>query len=304
MAKPIRFIFLAFLSAAIGAQDEYPLWEAEAPFSKPNTLEESVEQAWGVPCLVNVTEPTLTVHSARGRIARQAVIVIPGGGYEKISYQAEGHEIAAILASQGITAAVLKYRLPLRATSDQPHLVPEADARKAMTLMRSLADTYGFDASRIGVMGFSAGGHLATQISVLAEETPGERPGFSLLVYPAISLSSENLTWLEEVLFRRPMTAPERDRYSLLRHVDSATPPAFLAHAYDDEVVPIEESQKYAGALIAAGQRVEAHYFAQGGHGFCAGRPEDGTDQWLDLAVSWIRRQEESSAREDVSIAR
>lgn len=284
-------ILLAFSVSSVGAQDEIPLWEGEAPFSKPNALVETVEEAWGVPCVVNVTVPTLRVHAGQGQIAAQAVIIFPGGGYEKESFQAEGHEIAAVLAAEGITAAVLKYRLPLEAASDQPYLLPESDARRAMILMRSMADTYGFDASRVGVLGFSAGGHLATTISVLPPDDERERPDFSVLLYPAIPLTTANLTWLEETLFHRRMTPEERDRYSLLNHVTSATPPAFLAHSYDDDVVPIHESQDYAAALVAAGQEVEVHFFAKGGHGFGAGRPEDGTGQWLELAADWIRRQ-------------
>ncbi len=290
MKKFIVFL-LAVATPALWAQDEFPLWEGDAPFSKPNTLVETVEKAWGVPCVVDVTVSTLTVHAAQGKVNAQAVIVFPGGGYEKESFQAEGHEIAAALASQGITAAVLKYRLPLKAASDSPHLLPEADARRAMVLMRSMADTYGFDASRVGVMGFSAGGHLATTISVLPSDNEQERPDFSVLVYPAIPLTEANRTWLEEFLFHRVMTPAEKSRYSLVDHVSATTPPAFLAHAYDDDVVPISESQVYAEALVAAGREVEVHFFSKGGHGFGAGRAEDGTEQWLELAADWVRRR-------------
>jgi acetyl esterase/lipase len=283
-------LWLAVVATAVWGQDEIGLWDGEPPYSKPNTLEERVEQAWGVPCLVDVTVPTLTVHPGRGEVAAQSVIIFPGGGYEKVSYQAEGHEIAAVLASQGITAAVLKYRLPLEAASDQPHLLPETDARRAILLMRSLAGTYGFDASRVGVMGFSAGGHLATTVSVLPGRDEQERPDFSLLLYPVTTLTHKQ-KWLEETLFHRSMTEGEQARYSLVDHVSSVTPPAFLAHAYDDDVVSIGESQAYAEALVAAGRDVEVHFFARGGHGFGAGRPEDGTGQWLALAADWIRRQ-------------
>jgi len=284
-------VVLTVVSPALWAQDEILLWEGQAPFARPNDLEETVEQAWGVQCVVNVTIPTLTVYPPLGPLAAQAVIIFPGGGYEKESFQWEGHEIAAVLASHGITAAVLKYRLPLKAASDQPHLLPETDARRSVILMRSLADNYGFDAGRVGVMGFSAGGHLATVVSVLGPDDEQERPDFSLLLYPVTTLGDENRKWLEETLFHRPMTPVEQDRYSLVDHVTSATPPAFLAHSYDDDVVPIAESQVYAEALLSAGQEVEVHFFSRGGHGFGPGRPEDGTGQWLELAADWITRQ-------------
>lgn len=289
--KRLTIILMSIWSPALWGQVEVPLWEGQAPFAKPNDLEEAVEQAWGVQCVVNVTNPTLTVYPPLGQPAAQAVIIFPGGGYLKESFQWEGHEIAAALASQGITAAVLKYRLPMEAASEQPHLLPETDARRSVILMRALADTYGFDTSRVGVLGFSAGGHLATVVSVLVPDDEQERPDFSLLLYPVTTLGDENRKWLEETLFHRPMSPEEQDRYSLVDHVTSASPPAFLAHAYDDDVVPIAESQVYAKALLSAGQEVEVHFFSRGGHGFGPGRPEDGTGQWLELAADWIIRQ-------------
>jgi dipeptidyl aminopeptidase/acylaminoacyl peptidase len=104
-------------------------------------------------------------------------------------------------------------------------------------------------------------------------------------------MAAKNREWLEETLFHRAMTADEVRQYSLTDNVTSATPPAFLVHAYDDDLVPISESEAYAEALRAAGQEVELHFFGRGGHGFGPGRPEDGTAQWLDLVADWIRRQ-------------
>jgi acetyl esterase/lipase len=140
-------------------------------------------------------------------------------------------------------------------------------------------------------MGFSAGGHLATAVSVLRSDNKDENPDFSVLIYPVTTLGAENQKWLEEDLFHRPMTADEMRLYSLVEHVDGATPPAFLLHAYDDEVVPVSESIVFAEALTAVGQDVEVHFFARGGHGFGPGRLEDGTGQWLALLADWIKRQ-------------
>jgi len=284
-------LLLALAAPPLQAQEILPLWEGAAPYSKPNTLEEYVKESWGVPCVANVTWPTLTLHPARGKNTGRAMVVFPGGGYELESFVAEGETIAEYLASRGITAAVLKYRLPLPQASDQPHLLPITDARRAVGLMRSLAGTYDFDSTKIGVMGFSAGGHLAAAVSVLPSEDPGEIPDYSALVYPATILSDENRKWLEETLFHRPMTEEELRQYSLVDNVTCTTPPAFLAHAYDDDVVPISESQLYAAALRAADREVEVHFFARGGHGFGPGRPEDGTAQWLGLLADWINRQ-------------
>jgi len=274
-----------------GAEETIDLWQGEAPYSKPNSLEEYVKESWGVPCAHNVTKPTLTIHSAQGENTGRAVVVLPGGGYVLESIVAEGQLIAESLSSQGITAAVLKYRLPLLEASDQPHLVPITDARKAISLMKSMAKKYGVERSKVGIMGFSAGGHLATAVSVLRSDNKDENPDFSVLIYPVTTLGAENQKWLEEDLFHRPMTADEMRLYSLVEHVDGATPPAFLLHAYDDEVVPVSESIVFAEALTAVGQDVEVHFFARGGHGFGPGRLEDGTGQWLALLADWIKRQ-------------
>jgi acetyl esterase/lipase len=282
---------LIFVAPVAGAQEVFDLWRGEPPYSKNNQLQEFVKESWGVPCLFNVTHPTLTVHAVQGENTGRAMIILPGGGYEVESFVVEGRLIAEYLVSQGITAAVLKYRLPLAEASDQPHLVPLTDARRALEIMRSMADDFGFDPSKVGIMGFSAGGHLATAASVLASDSTDERPDFSALIYPVTTIEPTNRRWLEETLFHRPMTEAEIARYSLVDQVDASTPPAFLLHAYDDDVVPISESIRYADAMNAAGREVEVHFFAEGGHGFGPGRNEDGTDQWLALLADWIKRQ-------------
>jgi acetyl esterase/lipase len=289
--KTFLVLLLTCVASVSSAAEVIDLWEGPPRFSKPNSLQESVKESWGVPCVANVTDPTLTVYPARGENSGRAMIVLPGGGYEVESFVAEGSEIAEYLSSRGITAAVLKYRLPLPEASDQPHLVPLTDARRAVSLMRSLAGDYGFEPEKVGIMGFSAGGHLATAASVLPPPNSDERPDYSALIYPVTTLAAENQEWLERTLFHRPMTADEKQQYNLVKHVDSSAPPAFLAHAYDDEVVPIDESEVYAKALVAAGREVEVHFFAKGGHGFGPGRPEDGTHQWLGLLADWIKRQ-------------
>ena len=289
--KFIIVLFFMLVSQTLIAQEVINLWTGQPPYSKPNSLEETIIESWGVPCAKNVTNPTLTVYRAQGDNSGRAMIILPGGGYELESIVAEGQRIAEYLSSHGIVAAVLKYRLPLQEASDQPHLLPITDARKAVALMKSKAVDYGVDAAHIGIMGFSAGGHLATAVSVLTSENQSENPDFSALIYPVTTLSAENQKWLEESLFHRKMTDEEKKQYELVKNVTSLTPPAFLLHAYDDEVVPIEESLLYAKALTAVGQDVEVHFFANGGHGFGPGRVSDGTSQWLSLLANWIERQ-------------
>jgi acetyl esterase/lipase len=281
----------AFTSHALLAQEVIPLWAQQPPYSKPNSLEETIVELWGVPCAKDVTNPTLTVYRAQGSNCGRIMIILPGGGYAFESIVAEGQRIGEYLSSQGIVAAVLKYRLPLPAASDQPHLLPITDARRAIALMKARARDYGGDPARVGIMGFSAGGHLAATASVWPPDKPEEKPDFSALIYPVTTLSARNQTWLQESLFHRPMTDAEKKQYDLAGSVTKATPPAFLVHAYDDQLVPIEESLTYAQALTAAGQEVELHVFPHGGHGFGPGRPGDGTSQWLGLLANWIKRQ-------------
>jgi len=289
--KLIIGLFLSVITQPLFAMETFDIWTGKPPHYKDNSLEEYVKESWGVPCVHNVTRPELTVYPAMWENSGRAMIVLPGGGYVLESIEAEGNRIAEFLSSRGITAAVLKYRLPLKEASDQPHLVPISDARRAVSLMKSLADKYGIESTKVGIMGFSAGGHLATAISVLRSEKLDENPDFSGLIYPVTTLGSENQKWLEETLFHRAMTDEEKRQYSLVDHVSDKTPPAFLLHAYDDEVVPIAESEVYAEALRAVGQEVEVHFYAKGGHGFGPGRQEDGTAMWLHLLADWIKRQ-------------
>jgi len=286
----LLFILFGRLSVA---QDIYKLWEGlEKPYYKENTLEEYQEELWDTRCLFNVTEPTLTVYKAKGENIGKAVIIIPGGGYELVAMYHEGYDVAEELASQGITAAVLKYRLPNPETSDQPNLVPLSDTRRALVLLRDMAGKYGFETDKVGVLGFSAGSHLATVASLWESDRVEENPNYSALIYGVTNLTETNLQWLEESLYFRKLTDVEIDQNRLLDLVSENTPPAFLVHAYDDDVCLVEETTLYARRLHESNVLVEVHLFSRGGHGFGMGREEDGTDQWPKLFVNWLRNSE------------
>ncbi|MCK5208901.1 MAG: alpha/beta hydrolase [Cyclobacteriaceae bacterium] len=282
------FIFLSIINES-KAQDVYKLWEGQKkPYYKENNLKEYEKESWGVMCVFNVTEPTLTVYEANGTNTGKAVIIIPGGGYTLEAIYHEGHDLAKVLAAQGITAAVLKYRLPNPESSDQPNLVPLTDARKGFKLLREKADKYGIQKEKVGVLGFSAGSHLATVTSLWESEDKEENPDFSALIYGVTNLSEANLKWLEESLYYRKLTEEEIAHNKLLDLVSKDSPPAFLVHAYDDDVCNVEESTLYAQELFKHDVSVEMHLFPKGGHGFGMGRKEDGTDQWVQLFVNWL----------------
>ena len=294
MKSSIR-IFAMFLSIFMcgesKAQDVYELWEdQEIPYYKENSLKEYEKvSSFNVVCAYDVTEPTLTVYQAEGENSGQAVILLPGGGYSLVAIYHEGHDLARILAKQGITTAVLKYRLPRTESSHQPHLVPLADTRRALKLLRTHSEKYGFGKDKLGVMGFSAGSHLATVASLWKSDDEEENPNFSALIYGVTDLDAGNLKWLEDSLYHRTMTDEEVAQNTLLNLVSKDAPPAFLVHAYDDDVCNIKESTLYAEKCVEHHVPVEMHLFPKGGHGFGMGREEDGTAQWVQLFVNWLK---------------
>jgi len=289
--KLILLLSGIFVMSEIPAQEVFKLWEGQTkPFYKENNLQEYEKEAWGVICVFDVTEPTLTVYKAQGENSGKAVILIPGGGYTLESLYHEGHELALEFSQQGITAAVLKYRLPNPESSPQPELVPLSDSRRALALLREKAGEYGIQKDQVGLMGFSAGSHLATVTGLWKSEHREKNPDFTALIYGVTTLSEDNRKWLEESLYFRKLTPEEETKNILYEHVSKETPPAFLVHANDDDVCPVGESTLYAEALLEHGVSMEMHLFPEGGHGFGMGRKEDGTDQWPGLFVNWVLR--------------
>jgi acetyl esterase/lipase len=287
----ILWALFAISSLQSKAQDIVTLWqEVEKPFYKDNSLQEYEKETWGTMCLYDITEPTITIFSAKGDNTGKAVMIIPGGGYEVVAINHEGYDLAKVLSEQGITAAVLKYRIPKTESSDMPHLVPLTDARCALKLLRERSDEYGFDRSKVGVLGFSAGSHLATVLGLWKSNNENENPDFSALIYGVTDLSYDNLKWLEETLYHRKLTNVEIKQNTLLDLVSEDTPPAFLVHSYDDDVCFVKESTLYAQKLRESSVKAEMHLFQKGGHGFGMGREEDGTNQWVPLFVNWLKR--------------
>lgn len=290
--KPSCFLFLILtvLFHPISAQDVYKLWEGqEKPYYKENSLQEYEEEAWGTMNLRKVTEPTLTIFPAQGENSGKSVILVPGGGYEVVAINHEGYDLAKLLAAQGITAGVLKYRIPDTLSSTHPHLVPLSDARQALKLFRSKSQTYNFDKAGVGLLGFSAGSHLATVASLWKSEDPDENPAYSALIYGVTNIREGNTAWLEGSLYFRKMTPEEVAQNTLLNLVNKDTPPAFLVHAYNDPMCHVTESTLYAEKLFEHGVPTEMHLFPAGGHGFGIGKEEDGTRQWVDLFVNWLK---------------
>ena len=287
----VLHLLLFFITCHQGnAQEEFKLWEAEKkPFYKDNDLTEFEKEVWGTKAVGNITEPTLTIYKADGQNTGKAVVIIPGGGYELVAMYHEGYELAELLSKNGITAAVLKYRIPNPKSSNEPHLVPLTDGRKALRMMHEKAEAYGINSDEIGVIGFSAGGHLAAVLGLWVSDEPDENPDFTGLIYGVTNLSEGNKNWLESNLYHRKLTEEEIPKNTLLNLVTEDTPQAFLVHAIDDDSCSLEESTLYMQKLVEHRVLVEAHIFPKGGHGFGTGRASDGTNQWVPLFVNWVK---------------
>jgi acetyl esterase/lipase len=226
----------------------------------------------------DVTHPTITVfRPPQDRDTHAAVLICPGGGYHILAWDLEGEEVAAWLNSLGVTGIVLKYRVPRR--KDQPaHLAPLMDAQRAMSLVRSKAKEWDLDSRRIGILGFSAGGHLAAATSTNFDKRQyepiddvdkvGSRPDFAVLIYPAYLVEKG-----------KDQLAPEI-------RVGKDSPPTFFAHAGDDGVSPENSAVMYL-ALKRAGVPAELHIYRNGGHGFGLRRAQGSP------ATTWPARCEE-----------
>ena len=280
------------------AQDVYHIWEGqEKPYYKENDLKEYEAEAYGTTCVYDITDPTITIYHAKGENTGKAVIICPGGGYSLEAANHEGYDVAEFLSQHGVTGVVLKYRLPNPKSSDQPHLVPITDARQALKLVRQKADQYGINTHQVGIMGFSAGSHLATTVSLWKSDVPEENANFSGLIYGVTDNKEENIKWIEESLYYRELNEKELEQNKLLDLVSKDTPPTFLVHAYDDDICHVSESALYAEKLFEHGVMAEMHLFPKGGHGFGMGRKVDGTDQWPLLFVNWLKTNDFSSIK-------
>ena len=288
-AIPITFLLLC--SALAQAQHELELWPDQAPpHSKPVENSEYVDDCWGgVRCAHRVTVPTLTLYPAE-EPSQAWVLIMPGGGYDVVAIYHEGSEIAQAFVERGISAAVLKYRVPDIRTATKPEKAPFADFRRAMELLRAEQEKVGVDDGKIGAVGFSASGHLAVYSMVHPDPNPSLNADFAVLIYGTSKLNPTNRDWLEKNLYYRSLSDDEERNEILLDWVTDDTPPAFIAHAVDDDVSHYTESTLYADALRNNGVDAELHLFAHGGHGFGPGRDSDGTSQWPDLAANWIKR--------------
>jgi acetyl esterase/lipase len=283
--------------ARASSQAVIPLYAGPVPDSRPSAIREDTTIVDGDLRVANVVTPTLTVFlPPRGTATGTSVVICPGGAYAFLAIRREGWEVAKRLNAMGIAAFVLKSRLPDARSQVDPTVAPLLDARQALRLVRRLAPSYHLDTARIGIMGFSAGGHLAAAAaSRFAQAVGGDsgsaaaRPSFAVLVYPVIGASdtlSGSVTTRVNLLGGSP-TAEQLRSASNERQVTSLAPPVFLVHAGDDPIVSPLESVRFYEAAVRHGVPAEMHLYQKGGHGF--GVHIGGTrDDWTQRLGNWL----------------
>lgn len=274
--------FIALLFCSLLAQNKaIDIWNGKVPGAIPApAIHQVIDSSGGWVKIINVTSPTLEIYLPdKTKATGTAVIICPGGAYYGLAFIHEGKQVAQWLSSLGVTAFVLHYRLPNDATMKDKSLAPLQDAQQAMRLVRKQAKEWNIDPLKIGVMGFSAGGHLASSLSVHyndkvyeTTDTTSARPDFSILIYPVITMdaATTNSGSRDNLLGKAPSEKMVK-YFSNELQVTKNTAPAFLVHSIDDGAVPVINSINYAMALKQNKIPCELHLYQSGGHGYGMG---------------------------------
>lgn len=291
------WLVATFARGLVHAQtvEEVPLYASvvskDAPLVESISYRQNAYDDRGFNRVVDkVALPTLTIYRpAQPAHRRAAVVICPGGGYRYVVIDREGHMIARYLQQQGITAIVLKYRLPQPdAMRDGELPLPQRDALAAIRYARARAAALGIDERRVGILGCSAGGHLAGSTAIFGDQADGSRPDFVTLLYPVVTLQAPHAHEGSRVSLLGPAATPEQVKhYSLESRVRPGLPPFFLVHARNDKGVPYQNSEMLADALKTAGSPVELLLVATGGHGFSLGRDEESA-RWKEDFLTWL----------------
>jgi acetyl esterase/lipase len=299
LALQTALLLILFCSNLIMAQmKEMPLYPNGIPNSKPIKNTEKSEMSGGILIISNITIPTLTVYPApKEKATGKAVLICPGGGYWIVAAGHEGADVAKEFNKMGITAFVLKYRIPNSEAQIDKSIAPLEDVQHALRTIRKDAIKYGINPNKLGVMGFSAGGHLAATASTHFLKSVGEladdtnvRPDFSILVYPVITFKDFGHKGSADQLIGKNPTEAMVGLYSNETQVTKDTPPAILIHAGDDDAVPVKNSLAYYEACQKNGVSAELHIYPKGGHGFGMNNKTT-NDKWMDRVKNWLEKQ-------------
>ena len=300
MRKQLFFIvLLTIFSNSLFAQKTIKLWTGDIPFSNGTIGEEEITDRGHVR---NVQDPEIIVYlPEKEKATGAAVVICPGGGYGILAIKHEGHDIAKWFNEFGVAGIVIKYRLPTSDNITDKSEVAMTDAQRAVRMVRYYSSDWGIVPDKIGIMGFSAGGHLASTVGthfdygIADSEDPIQKvsckPDFMILMYPVISMSEDFMHFGSmKNLIGENLSKEQMLRFSNEKQVTVETPPAFLVHSSDDKAVPVANSIKFYEALIQNGVPAELHIFNSGAHGFGLGR-KDGTSHnlWPENCKAWMQ---------------
>ncbi|WP_179414416.1 alpha/beta hydrolase [Mucilaginibacter sp. E4BP6] len=292
--KKILFALMLMTTATFAQQKAIPLYPHGVPNSKPAPAD--YVEKWGNDSfLFNVTQPTITPYFAdKSKANGTAVIICPGGGYSGLSMVNEGSSIAEAFNKIGVTAFVLTYRLPSDSIMVDKTIGPLQDAQRAIQIVRQQAVEWGINPNKVGIIGFSAGGHLAStaithfdKVVINNKNNTNLRPDFGILIYPVISMGPKTHTGSKENLIGKHASQELMDLYSNEKQVTSNTPPTFLVAAEDDNVVPVENTLMFYHALLDNKVKAEMHIYPAGGHGFGL-HNKTTKDLWFDRLTNWM----------------
>lgn len=298
--KYLQLLLLFIFTSQTMAQDTImPLWPKDKIPNRIESGEKEEHNRNGILRISKVQEPTIEVYlPAKSNANGKAVLIFPGGGYGILAYDWEGTDIAKFLNGKGIAGIVVKYRLPSSESQTDKHYVPLIDAQRALRLVRSKAENFHITADKIGILGFSAGGHLASTLGTHFEERVYEpideidkqsaRPDFMALGYPVISFGDVTHGGSKKNLIGEKPKPEAVAHFSNEKQVSENTPPTFLVHATDDKAVPVENSLLFYQALKDKGVLVTMHIYPKGGHGFSLALSDDHLKGWTTRLLEWM----------------
>lgn len=296
MKKITMLLCCCCFMMAASAQEFIPIWpEGKKPNSNGKKVTDSLynERIWRVatPGIYAFTVPKSDNNGT-------AILICPGGGYERVSYIYNGFTFAKWYNTLGINVFVLVYRLPNQTDLQQPQLAPLQDAQRAIRFIRANAAKWNIKSDKIGVMGISAGGHVASTLGThVADESAikdsldgfSYRPDFMVLLSPVITMGKYAHPGSKKLFLGGDTTAAMIEKYSAESQVSSFTPPAFIVHALNDSTVNVHNSLLFYNALVDKKINASMHVFPQGGHGIRLDENPGSTDLWLNLLELWLK---------------
>lgn len=288
-------LLLVSLPVSVGAQEFIPLWEkGKMPNSKGMELKDDIRNER----IYQVARPGFyAFFPSRQENKGAAVLICPGGGYERLAYQISGMQLAKWFNTFGVSAFVLNYRLPNSPDLMQREIAPLQDAQRAMRVIRVNAEKWQIKPDKIGVLGTSAGGHLAANLGTATEDAAkindeldkfSFAPNFMILISPVITMGKyTNATTKKNLLGANP-SKELAEKYSLEKQVMATTPPSFIVHAADDKTVNPRNSLMFYNALLDKNISASLHVFPNGGHAIALRNNPGSTETWTNLCEMWL----------------